>query len=209
MKKIIPYTTFHEAIEALDNGGSVIDLFSHAHDGNITSAELAKVARASHDRQAMILYLMMSISKLDNHSRERILAHLDKELFDWYEKYRPIHLSLDQMLQLGKPFTSCTLVGTPTKISSSTSLGGTVMVPVVVEAVTSFTMVPIENSYEVYELHSKESDAVVMVAHDNEKESLPERNLRIGGVLTSLNPFGEGDQAQKVFLKVQYYMEED
>jgi hypothetical protein len=209
MKQIISYTSYHEAIESFDNGAKFFNLFSHAHDGVVSPAELGKVAGVTHDKQAMILYLMMSISSLDNKSRERILAHLDKELFDWYEKYRPIHMSLDQMLQLGKPGISCTLVGTPKKISSSTALGATIMVPVVVGAVTSFTMVPIENSYEVYELRSEESDAVVMVVHDNEKAPLPERKLRIGGVLTSLNQFEEGDQAQKIFLEAQYYMEED
>ncbi|MDO8968698.1 hypothetical protein [Algoriphagus sp.] len=209
MKQIIPYTSYHEAIESFDNGAKFFNLFSHAHDGVVSPAELGKVAGVTHDKQAMILYLMMSISRLDNKSRERILARLDSELFKCYEKYRPVHMSLDQLLELGKPGISCTLVGTPKKVSSSISLGATIMVPVVVGAVTSFTMVPIENSYEVYELCSEESDAVVMVAHDNEKESLPERNLRIGGMLTSLNHFGEGDQAQKVFLEAQFYMEED
>lgn len=209
MKQIIPFTSYQEAIEALDNGGSVFDLFSHAGDGIISPAELGKVAGVTHDKQAMILYLMMSISRLDNHSRERILAHLDNELFDWYEKYRPVHMSAGQMKEIGKAGISSTLVGTPKKISSSTSLGGTVMVPVVVGAVTSFTMVPIENSYEVYELRAEESGAVVMVAHDNEKESLPERKLRIGGILTSITKPGPENQDNKVFLDVKFYMEED
>jgi hypothetical protein len=118
-------------------------------------------------------------------------------------------LSLDQLAEQGKPGISATLVGTPIKVSTDTTLGETIMVPIVVGAVTSFTMVPIANTYEVYELREEGSDAVVLVAHHNEKESLPERKLRIGGVLTSITQPGQENQDKKVFLEAQFYMEED
>lgn len=209
MKHIIPYTTFQEAIEAFDNGGKFFNLFSHAHDGVVSPAELGKVAGVANDKQAMILYLVMSISRLDNRSRERVLARLDSHLFDIYEKYRPVHMSLDQMVERGKPGISGTLVGTVKKISTSTEFGGSIMVPVVVGAVTSFTMVPIENSYEVYELRSEDSEGVVMVAHHKEKEALPERKLRVGGMITSLSQGDAANQSNSVFLEAQFYMEED
>lgn len=209
MKHIIPFTTFQEALEAFDNGGKFFNLFSHAHDGVVSPAELGKVAGVSNDKQTMILFLMMSISHLDNRSKERVLARLDSELFDLYEKYRPVHMSLDQMAERGKAGISASLVGIPKKTTSSTEFGGTILVPVVVGAVTSFTMVPIVASYEVYEFSSPESDTVVLVAHPKEKEPLPERKLRIGGMLTSLNHSEHPEQADQVFLEVQYYMEED
>lgn len=209
MKHIIPYTSYQEAIEAFDNGGKFYNLFSHAHDGVVSPAELGKVAGVANDKQAMILYLVMSISRLDNRSRERVLARLDSQLFDIYEKYRPVHMSLDQILDRGKAGISTTVVGSVKKISSSNDLGGSIMVPVVVGAVTSFTMVPIEDSYEVYELRSEYSDRVAMVAHHKEKESLPERKLRIGGMLTALNSSDDVTESKTVFLEAQFYIEED
>lgn len=209
MKHIIPFTTFHEAIEAFDNGGKFFNLFSHAHDGVVSPAELGKIAGVSNDKQAMILFLIMSISRLDNHSRERVLARLDSELFDLYEKYRPVHMSLDQLAERGKAGISTTLVGTPKKISTSTALGGSIMVPVVVGSVTSFTMVPIVTAYEIYELSSEETEAVVMIAHHKEKDPLPERKLRVGGMLTSLSQTDAIDHPNQVFLEVQFYMEEE
>jgi hypothetical protein len=209
MKHIIPYTSFQEAIEAFDNGGKFFNLFSHAHDGVVSSAELGKVAGIANDKQAMILYLMMSISKLDNRSRERVLAKLDSELFDMYEKYRPIHLSLEQMLERGKPGTSATLVGTPKKTSTPSAIGGSIIVPLTVGAEMSFTMVPIEISYEIYELRSEESEKAVLIAHRKDKESLPERKLRIGGMITFLGQADSVEQGDRVFLEAQYYMEED
>ncbi|WP_174567124.1 hypothetical protein [Algoriphagus sp. A40] len=207
MKHIIPFKSFQEALEAFDNGGKFFNLFSHAHDGVVSPAELGKVAGAANDKQAMILFLIMSISQLDNRSRERVLARLDTQLFDLYEKYRPVHMSLDQMAEHGKAGISTTLLGTPKKISTSTEFGGTILVPVVVGAVTSFTMVPIVTSYEVYELSSEDSDSVVLIAHQKDRDPLPERKLRIGGMLTALNH--SEDQPEQVFLEVQYYMEED
>lgn len=209
MKQIIPFTTFHEAIEAFDNGGTFFNLFSHAHDGVVSPAELGKVAGATNGKQAMILYLVMSISRLDNRSRERVLARLDTQLFDLYEKYRPVHMSLDQIAERGKAGISTTLVGTPKKITASAEFGGSILVPVIVGAVTSFTMVPIVSSYEIYEFQSAESETVVTVAHHNEKDPLPERKLRIGGMLTSLSNSDNLDQSNRVFLEVQYYIEED
>jgi hypothetical protein len=209
MKHIIPYTTYHEAIKAFDNGGKFFNLFSHAHDGIVSSAELGKVAGFAHDRQSMILYLVMSISRLDNRSRERILARLDAQLFEIYEKHRPAHMTLDQMLERGKAGMSTTLVGTVKKISSSSAFSGSIMVPVVIDAVTTFTMVPIEDSYEVYELRSEQSKKVVLVAHHKEKEALPERNLRVGGMITSLSEGEAAHQPNTVFLEAQFYIEED
>lgn len=209
MKHIIPYTSFQEAIEAFDNGGKFFNLFSHAHDGVVSPAELGQVAGVANNKQAMILYLVMSISRLDNRSRERVLARLDSQLFDMYEKYRPVHMSVEQVSERGTAGISTTIVGTLKKISTSTESGGSIMVPLSVGSEMSFTMVPLENSYEVYELSSGYSDRIVLVAHHKEKEALPERKLRLGGMLTLLSQADAAAQGDKVFLEAQFYMEED
>ncbi len=209
MKQIIPYTSFQEAIQTFDNGGKFFNLFSRAKDGVVSSAELGKVAGMTHDHQAMILYLVLSISHLDNRSRERVLARLDSGLFDLYEKYRPIHMSLAQLANQGKAGISTVIVGTPKKISTTTDFDDTIMVPIGVGAMTSFTIVPIVTSYEVYQLTSEEDDTVVTIAHHKESSPLPERKLRIGGMLTSLSHSDDIDRPNRVFLEVQYYMEED
>lgn len=209
MKQIIPFKSFQEAIEAFDNGGKFFNLFSHAHDGVVSPAELGKVAGVATDKQAMILYLVMAISRLDNRSRERVLARLDSHLFDIYEKYRPVHMSLDQMLDRGKAGISATVVGSVKKISTSTEVGGSIMVPVMVGSETSFTMVPLEDSYEMYELSSEYSDKVVKIAHHKDKKGLPERKLRVGGMLTGLSNSDDLNENKMVFLEAQFYMEED
>src|SRR5690606_8338208 len=103
MKQIIPFHSYQEAIESFDNGGRFFNFLSHAKDGVVTPAELGGAAGATQDPQAMILYLMMSVSHLDNRSKERVIAHLNTALFDLYEKYRPVPMSLEQFATIGKP----------------------------------------------------------------------------------------------------------
>lgn len=209
MKQIVPYTSFQEAIQSFDNGGTIFNLFSHAKDGVVSPAELGKVAGVAHDHQTMILYMVMAISRLDKRSKERILARLDAELFDLYEKYRPVHMSLDEMATRGKAGISTTIVGTPKKISTTTEFSGSIMVPLIVDTVTSFSVVPILTTYDVYELRSDDGLVSVTVAHHKEKSPLPERKLRLGGMLTSLNHSDDAQKSAAIFLEVQYFLEED
>ena len=209
MKQIIPYTSFQEAIEAFDNGGKFFHLFSHAHDGVVSPAELGRVAGVANNKQAMTLYLVMSISRLENRSREKVLARLDSHLFEIYEKYRPVHMSLEQLIERGKPGISTTIVGTLKKVTNTDNLAGTILVPLVVGSETSFSMVPLEDSYEVYEMSSEYTDRTVIVAHHKEKISLPERKLRVGGMLTALSQADPENQKNTVFLEAQFYVEED
>ena len=209
MKQIIPFTSFEEAIQAFDNGGKFFNLFSHAKDGVVTPAELGKVAGVTLDRQEMILYLMMSISQLDQHSKERILAHLDPELFGLYEKHCPASMSIAQLVQKGEAGTSIILTGTPKKVTSTENFEGSIMVPVIVDTVTSFTIVPIVTTYDVYKLTCEETGLTATVAHHKEKLPLPEKKLKMGGMLTSLNQSETAGQLNQVFLEVQYYIEEE
>lgn len=209
MKQIIPFHTFQEAIESFDNGGRFYNFLCHAKDGVVSPAELGKVAGVTHDPQAMILYLTMSISHLDSHARNELISHLDAALLSMFEKYCPVQASLEQVVKHGEAGTSTILVGTPKKISSTTDFGGSIMVPVIVDTVTSFAIVPIVTTYDVYELSSEDGGVVVTVAHQKDKSPLPERNLRIGGMLTALNHSEETDVPKEVFLEVQYFMEEN
>jgi hypothetical protein len=209
MKQIIPFASYQEAIQAFDNGGKFFNLLSHAKDGVVTPAELGKVAGVTFDRQEMILYLTMAISHLDEHSKERILAHLDEELFELYEKHSPVHSTIAQLAKEPKAGFSTVLMGTPCKVSTSQDFGGTIMVPVIVDAVTSFTIVPIVSAYEVYQMTCDKTGLKATVAHHKEKSPLPEKKLKLGGVLTSLSGKDGRDPLNQVFLEVQYYIEEE
>ena len=66
MKKIEPYRNINDAISNLDNGGRFYNILTKADDGIISKSELGKVGGIFNDKQQMILFLELSISKLDN-----------------------------------------------------------------------------------------------------------------------------------------------
>ena len=134
MKQIHPFSSFQEAISKFDNGAHFYNLFSHAKDGIVSTEELELVAETNNDTQKLILFLVLSISNMDNHSREKILSRLDAELFELYEKYHPVHITILQMLEKGKPGISVTIVGTPKKIAEPEENVEELLVPVLVGA---------------------------------------------------------------------------
>ena len=56
MKKVNPYKSQAAALKSLDNGGRFFNVLTKADDGQITSAELSKVAGAFSNKQLMNLY---------------------------------------------------------------------------------------------------------------------------------------------------------
>lgn len=55
MRKIAPYKTAKNALASLDNGGRFYNVLTQANDGDVTSAELAKVTGVFSDMQKMIV----------------------------------------------------------------------------------------------------------------------------------------------------------
>jgi hypothetical protein len=204
MKKITPYKTAKNAFTALDNGGRFYNLFSKADDGQISSAELAKAAGFFSDRQKMILFCDMSLSELDQAAKENIMANLSNNLKSAYEQYAPQHLLPSEASQLGIISSNAIITGIPKLIDSKTEFSGFIMVPIMAGKVMTFTMIPIIEKYEVYELRDRETDQYFLLAHQKSTHKLPEELLRCGGVLKELKPQKDGDEAQ-IFLEMLYY----
>lgn len=210
MKEIHPFTSFQEAISKFDNGAHFYNLFSHAKDGVVSPEELELVAETDNDTQKLILFLVLSISKMDNRSREKILARLNGELFELYEKYHPVHITILQMLEKGKPGLSVTMVGTPKKIAEPEENVEELVVPVLVGAEGSFALVPIKQAYVIYELHSEYTHETILIGHPKETADLPEKKLRLGGMLRELNTdISTESKKKKLFLEVQFFLEEE
>ena len=210
MKQIHPFSSFQEAISKFDNGAHFYNLFSHAKDGIVSTEELELVAETNNDTQKLILFLVLSISNMDNHSREKILSRLDAELFELYEKYHPVHITILQMLEKGKPGISVTIVGTPKKIAEPEENVEELLVPVLVGAEASFALVPVKHAFVIYELHSDYTSETILIGHPKESADLPEKKLRLGGMLREINTeISTASKKKKLFLEVQFFLEED
>ncbi|WP_394748266.1 hypothetical protein [Spongiimicrobium salis] len=207
MKKVTPYNTLQEARTALDNGGRFYHLMTKSDDGIIAKTELKKVAGRYSSKQKMILFLELAISDLDENGQMRIIEALDEDLKMAYQKYRPevvVPSQLQSERLLGK---SVVVTGVPKRVERKTAFKGFVMIPIMVNNVTTFSMVPIIEAYDVYEIKEMGSNAFAYIAHAKSTVRLEEKPMKIGGVVKELKSEGSEKNTENTFLEVLYYQE--
>lgn len=205
----MPYKTSRNALLALDNGGRFYNIFTKANDGNISAAELAKVAGVLGDRQKMILYLEMSIINLEEKARQEVYARLSDQLKSSLEKYIPQHFVPSEAKEKALTGSNAVITGIPEFVESKTDFAGFVMVPISTGKSMSFIMVPIMDQYNIYKLRDKATDEEFFIAHDRSSFKFPEKTMRFGGVIKELQQDKEKkdiDSPQK-FLEIYYYTE--
>jgi len=202
MKKVIPYKSEAEALEALDNGGRFYNVLTQANDGEITSAELSKVAGVFSSKQDMNLYLEMSLAQLPN--KARILSSLSIELRDAYQRYAPQYLTSSDAVKSYDFGSTAVISGIPKQIDSKSDFSGFIMVPLMTGNVTTFTMIPIIDQYDVYELRSEASNETFLLAHARSNTKLEEVETRLGGYLKELQKDDKGSEHQ-MLLELKYY----
>lgn len=207
MKKINPYTTRTEARKSLDNGGRFYNLMTKSDDGIITGAELKKVAGLYGNKQRMILFLELAISKLDDNAKMSIVNTLEEDLKKAYRTYRPEVMVPSKLKKEGVLAKNIIVEGIPRLIKHKTEFKGFIMVPVMVNNVTTFSMVPIIDAYDVYEIQEVGTETTVHMAHAKSKKKLPEKSIKIGGVLKELKSKKEDEVADKSFLEAIYYLD--
>ena len=206
MKRIEPYASSNFAMKDLDNGGRFYNLWTKADDGVISSAELAKVGGLFNDKQKMILYLQMALSKMEDAEKSIVLNRLDENLKIAYNEYH-VEQILDCTSGLeGKQGQNVIIKGIPRRIESKSDFNAFIMVPIMAGSVTTFSMIPIIDKYEIYEIHSESGDNF-LIAHTRETESLPEQVFMIGGVVKELKSDNDEDSKSTIFIEAVYYCE--
>tara|TARA_R110000868_G_scaffold304437_15_gene565213 strand:- start:10941 stop:11567 length:627 start_codon:yes stop_codon:yes gene_type:complete len=207
MKEITPYKSVNNAIKSLDNGGRFYNLITKANDGNITTAELSKVAGIVSGKQKMVLFLEMSLLELSTDSRKEILKVLSKDLKSAINKYPTQFLSPSEAEEKGTLSQNAIVTGIPTYLESKSDFKGFIMIPIMTGKVTTFTMIPIIDQYDVYEVRDHNVSEPFLIAHSKSKTKLPKNRYTFGGVLKELNEKEDENASTKVFLETHYYVE--
>ena len=205
MKKVIPHTTTKEAMAALDNGGRFYNWSSKAGDGHISSAELKKAAGVISGAQNSILYLEMTLANFESDEKNRVISFLSRDLKPKYDKYKPAHLSAVDPSQPLEAGSSAIFTGVPKLVESKTEFSGFIMVPVYTGKTMTFTMVPIIEAYDVYQLHQQSKGHQILIGHDKSSKKLPERLTRIGGVLKDVSTSDKGSDGKSKLLEITHY----
>ncbi|MBC8753801.1 hypothetical protein H2O64_03915 [Kordia sp. YSTF-M3] len=207
MKKIEPFRNFNDALLNLDNGGRFYNILTKADDGVISKAELGKVGGIFYDKQQMILFFELSISKLGEEKRNAVISKLEDNLKALYTKYKPIELLPSEAYSKGIIASNTIITGIPTLTESKSEFVGFIMIPMVVGKVTTFTMIPLIDMYDVYEIRDEASDENFLIAHAKGATKLPKKKIKVAGVLKELRSDRKESVASKRFLEAIYHIE--
>ena len=203
MKKIEPYKNINEATLSLDNGGRFYNVLTKSDDGIISTSELGKVAGLFIDKQKMVLFLDLAISNFDVNAKEKIVNSLDASLRSTYEKYKSHELLPSEAYEKGILSCNSIITGFPKKIDSKSDFNGVIVLPVG----KSFVVMPIIDKYDVYEIRDEVSDDTFLIAHARGSIVLPEKKIKVAGVLKELKANKNEKKASKRFLEAIYYLD--
>ncbi len=205
MKKITPAKNINDALDILDNGGRFYNFKAKANDGRIDQSELGKVAGIFSDHQEMILFLEMLMINLTVEDKNKIISMLDKTLQEKYDRLQAQNLCLTDVNENGMFSNSIITKGIPSLVESKSEFKGFIMVPIVAGNVTSFSMIPLIEEYDVYELKDTATNETLLIAHTKLFDSLPNEEITVAGVLKELKPSKDGKTGSGKFLEVVYY----
>lgn len=206
MKKIKPFKSVYEAMKSLDNGGRFYNIFTKAADNVISGAELSKVAGFGQSYQKSMLFLQMSISELNDFDQQKIISRLSDKLKETYQKYLAQEYTPSEVESNAKVSTSIILTGVPKLKESKSEFSGFIYVPIQAGNVTTFVMVPIMEEYDVYDLEDEKTGDSFVIAHIKNKENLPERPIKVGGILKELKEEEKEESSTKVYLEAAYHL---
>lgn len=209
MKQIQPYNNIDEAVLSLDNGGRFYNILTHAEDGSISQAELAKVGGLFNEKQKMILFLELSISRLDAQAKAELLSKLDNNLQLNYQKYKAQELLPSEANEKGILAANAIISGIPKMRESKSDFKGYIIIPIVAGKVTTFIPVPIIDKYDIYEIRDEIAAETFLIAHARGTEKLPEQQIKVAGVLKELKLEKNEEPAAKKFLEVNYFLDID
>lgn len=205
MKKINPYQNLKTALKSLDNGGRFYNILTKAEDGLISQAELGKVGGLFSSKQQSILFLEMSISALSENEKNKIRSQLDNGLQKQYQKNKALYLLASEAENKGQISSNAIITGIPKLTDSKTDFMGFIMIPIMTGDVTTFSMIPLIDEYDVYELRDESSSDPFFIAHTKGSEQLPEQKITIGGVIKEMS--SEDDKPIGKFLEAIYFMD--
>ncbi|MBM7073856.1 hypothetical protein JQC92_17755 [Shewanella sp. 202IG2-18] len=203
MRLVLPFYTVKDALTELDNGGHFFNIFTDASDGEIEQAELAKVAGLFSDQQKMFLYLDMVLSELTEEDADTVIGSLSEKLQQQYLLKKPQHLASTVEAQPDKLGSSIIISGTPKLVESKADFNGFIMVPITLNNVTTFSLIPIFDQYDVYQISDKSTEKTFVIAHTQSHQKLEEVPTTFGGTLKELQR--KSEQSQTIFLEIVYY----
>jgi len=153
MHEIIPFNTTEEALQTLDNGGRFFNFLTKPGDGTITGSELKKAAGVVSGNSQAFLFLTLSLSSLPIEQRDNIIAQMEPDLKQKYLDSLPFELELEEFEQKASTSHGVIVSGYPKFLEDKTEFTAFIMIPIMTGKTMTFTMIPIFDQFDVYELY--------------------------------------------------------
>ncbi len=207
MRELKPYRTRHGLQKSLDNGGRFYNLFSRAQDSTITRGELAKAAGVFTSGVKAFLFLEMAQQDLPADDRQSIVTLLDPGLRKDYRRLRPLVLSPSSVEEKGTAGRSVIVTGYPRFVENKTEFSGFIMIPISTGKVTTFTMIPIFDQFDVYEVFDdrRMRKPNTMIATVRGQRIDYDGMIRFGGVLKQLQFTDKTKKSHRFYLETVFY----
>jgi len=207
MRELRPYRTKHGLQTALDNGGRFYNFFSKSQDNIVTRGELAKAAGVFSASTRAFLFLEMMQQELAVEERQSVLQLLEPDLQDDYRAKRPFILPPSKVEAEGVAGRSVIVTGYPRFVENRTEFSGFIMIPISTGKTTTFTMIPIFDQFDVYEVFDdrrmcKPNTVVATVRGQRIEHDGP---IRFGGVLRKLQFKDKTKKSHQFYLETVFY----
>ncbi len=209
MKKITVYKTLKQASSSLDNGGRFFNILTKSNDGVISEAELGKVAGLFSDKQKMVLYFDMATSALGDDAKAALVSTMDGFLLNSYKRYKAQDMIPSEAKTNASMASNVIVKGIPKLIDARSEFTGFIHVPITTNNVTTFVLIPIIDTYDVYELRDDESSEAMLVAHARSRYKLPEKTVTLGGIIKQLKASKNSEDQSKKFLEIVYFLDNE
>ena len=151
MHEVQPYASLDDATKALDNGGRFYNFFSKAGDDAITPAELRKVAGAfGNDRTASLFFSLATwnLGDADQRKLDTLLEPDTRALLDTHQPELFTPTSFQGDAETGKP----AIVEGEVRVVDDETETGMILVPLMINNVTTMQVIPTANHYMVYQV---------------------------------------------------------
>ena len=207
MRELKPYRTKQGLRKANDNGGPFYNFFTDADDHVVTRAELAKAAGAFTAGVNAFLFLEMAQQELQSDYRQSIIDLLKPGLRKDFRRNRPKTLLPSAVEKEATAGRSVIVTGYPRFVEDRTQFSEFIMIPMVASKVTTFTMIPIFDQFDVYEVFDdrRMRSPNSMVATVRGQRLAHDGPIRFGGVLRNLEFKDKTKKSHKFYLETVFY----
>ena len=207
MKQIVPYKTLQGALNALDNGGRFYNVFTKAGDEKITDSELCRAAGVFSRKAHAFLFFELALSNLSEADKDQVIRRMSPGLRSAYLGQRPKHKEIQVFEMTSRETEPVIVAGFPVFLEDKTQFSGFIMIPICTGKITTFTMIPIFDKFDVYEVYANSDlkGGKTIIATVRGSKRLASTMTTFGGIVKKLQFKDKSKKQHSLYVETLFY----